>query len=78
MSILNLHQHKKNKQYKLLIEEIDTICKVITLAQEGLKYFKHHIIAQETISMLQTNKSLLEIKRKKYVNQMEEDAKKHT
>lgn len=77
-NVVDLKQHKKTKQWKLLLEEMDSILKLFTLAQEGLKHFRHHILAQETISMLQTNKSLLEMKRKKYVDQMEADAKEHS
>ncbi len=65
-AVSSLQQHRNKKKYKRVLEEIDAILKVLTLTQEGLKYFKHFVSVQEINAILQTNKSILETQRKKY------------
>lgn len=75
ISIENFKNKKKCKKY---IQDIDDILKVITLSQKSLSFFKQYTSVQEMISVLETNKTLLELHRKKYESKLEEIEKKHS
>jgi hypothetical protein len=75
ISIENFKNKKKCKKY---IEDIDDILKVITLSQKSLSFFKQYTSVQEMISVLETNKTLLELHRKKYESKLEEIEKKYS
>lgn len=68
--ILNFEDKKKEKKYKKIIADIDNILKIIGLTQKSLSFYKEYVPAQEIISILETNKTMLEIHRKKYAEQI--------
>ncbi len=78
MSVHNLEKHKKLKIHKRLVEDIDKILNIISLTQKSLSYFKQYIPAQKIISILETNKTLLEIHRNKNQDELEKAEKEHT
>lgn len=69
--IVNLKLHKDKKKYKKVLEDIDSMLRIFMLSQQSLSFFKHYIPAQEIISILETNKTLLELKRKRYNKELE-------
>lgn len=69
--ISNLDDYKKKKLHNKLIEDIDKILHVISLAQQSLSFFKQYIPVQKLISMMETQKTLLEIHRKKNETELE-------
>ena len=77
-NITSIDDFKNKKKYKKVIEDIDSILRVITLAQKSLSYFKQSLTVQEIISVLETNKTLLELYRKTYGDKLEEIEKKHS
>lgn len=68
-NVTSLLGHKKKKQYTHIISEINAITQVLSLAQEGLKHFKHFTAVQEVISVIETNKILLVMQKRKYEQQ---------
>jgi hypothetical protein len=78
MTITSLTEHKSKKKYKKVVEDIDGILKVISLSQKSLSFFKQYLPVQEMISVLETNKTLLELHRKKYEGKLEELEKKYS
>ena len=60
------------KKFTKVIEDIDSILRVISLTQKSLSYFKQYLTVQEIVSVLETNKTLLELYRKKYTDKLEE------
>jgi uroporphyrinogen-III synthase len=69
--ITNIKSHKQKKKYERVIEDIDSMTKIFILSQQSLSFFKQYIPAQEIISILETNKTLLELQRKKFVKELE-------
>jgi len=69
--ISNLDDYKKKKFHTRLVEDIDKILHVISLAQQSLSFFKQYIPVQKLISMMETQKTLLEIHRKKNETELE-------
>lgn len=67
MDVINLTDFKNKKLNKKVVEDIDNVLKVLTLAQQGLAHFKHYAPVQEIISVMETNKTLFEFHRKKYL-----------
>lgn len=66
------------KKYKKIQEELDAAKKVMDLAINGLTYFGHYITVMETVSCLQTNKTLVEIqlaKVDKFIKDFEDESK---
>lgn len=64
--IISFQKKKNSKKYKKIIQDIESILKIVTLAQKGLSLYKEYVPAQELISVLETNKTFLEIHKKKY------------
>lgn len=62
----SLNDHKNKKIYKKIIKDIESILQVLTLTQKGLTLFKSYITVQEIISVVNTNITLLDLKRKDY------------
>lgn len=60
----SLSSFRSQKKYKKLIEDIDSILKVFDLTQRSLVHFKYIIAAQEIISILETNKTILALQQK--------------
>lgn len=78
MEITDLKGFKKEKKYKKIVSDIDSILLIFSLTQRSLAFFKEYVVVQEIISIIETNKTLLELHRKKYLNELEEAEKKHT
>lgn len=69
--IFDLNDYKQKKIHARIIEDIDKILHVISLAQQSLSYFKQYIPVQKLISIMETQKTLLEIHRKKNETELE-------
>lgn len=78
MSIYSIDDHKDKKIHQRLVEDIDKILHVISLTQKSLSHFKQYIPVQKIISILETNKTLLEIHRSKSEDELEKIKKKYT
>lgn len=68
--MISLNDYKNKKVYKKIIDDINAILKILTLTQKGLIIFKSYIVVQEIISVIETNKTLLELKLKDYENKL--------
>jgi hypothetical protein len=78
MSVRDLGDYKKQKMYNKLVEDIDKILHVISLTQKSLSYFKQYIPVQKLISIMETQKTLLEIHRDKASDELEKIKEKHS
>jgi hypothetical protein len=76
--ISNIKDFKNKKKYTKVIEDIDNILKVFSLTQKSLSFFKQYIAVQELVSIIETQKTLLEMQRKKYNEALENITQKHT
>jgi hypothetical protein len=76
--IVSLKEHKDKKKIKKYIEDIDNVLKIIFLSQKGLSIYKQYSAVQEMVSILETNKIILEMHKKKYEGKLEEIEKKHS
>lgn len=76
--IVSIQEYKDKKKIKKYIKDIDDILKVVTLSQKGLSMYKQYSAVQEMVSILETNKILLEMHKKKYESKLEEIEKKHS
>lgn len=76
--ISDLTDHKNKKKYEKIIRDINGILQVLSLTQRGLAIFKNYIAVQEVISVLETNKVLLELKLKKYEIELQKIKEKHS
>lgn len=76
MSVTNLGSFKDKKKFKRYIEDLEKILKVIDLAQKGLIHFKHYRYVQEIVSVLETNKTLFDMHKKKYEKALENKLEK--
>lgn len=72
MKPVSLTEHKNKKKFKKIVEDIDSILRVISLTQKSLSFYKQYIPVQEMISILATNSTLLELYRKSYADKLEE------
>lgn len=69
--IYNLKNYKKIKVLEKIIEDIDKILHVISLTQQSLSFFKQYIPVQKLVSIMETQKTLLELHRKKNASELE-------
>lgn len=65
-SVVNIKDFKKRKKIKKIIDDLKIIIKVYNLTINALKSHASYTTVMETISVLQGNKTLLEIHLKKY------------
>lgn len=65
MNIVNLKRKREEKKNQKIIEELTTVIRLMSLAQEGLAHFKHYIKVAEVISSIESNKMLLDYQRRK-------------
>lgn len=72
-NLIDLSEIRKTKEKEKLLEksekvvqELKTILYIFELAIDGLGYFNKYIYVNECVSVLQSNKILLEIHLKKY------------
>lgn len=66
-----LKDYKLKKKYERITKDITAILNVFNLTQRALSVFKNYIVCQEIISILETNKNLLELQQKKYEKELE-------
>lgn len=71
MSVKSIKSHKEKRQAKVILEDLNDIEKVLDLTIRGLSVFKKYTLVMEIISCAQTNKTLVEIQKKKYEKMME-------
>lgn len=76
--MISISNYKNKKKYKKVLEDIDDILNVIKLSQKSLSFFKQYLPVQEMVSVLETNKILLELHRKKYESELEKISKTNT
>ncbi len=77
-TIISIEDEKDKKKLKRLVEDLDKILHILSTSQQALSFFKMYIPAQEIISVMESNKVLFELHRKKYAEKLEEITKKHT
>ncbi len=70
MTISNIQEHKDKKKYKKIVEELTAVVQLLNLTQEGLKHFKHYIKVTEIISVIETNKQMLDFQKKRYEKEL--------
>lgn len=68
--ITNIKSFKEVKKLKRYLGDITKILHILSTAQKALSFFKHYITAQETISVMETNKTLLELHKKRYEKEL--------
>ena len=73
-NLISLDKFKKSKEKEKLleksekiVEELKIILYIIELTINGLSYFNKYVFVTECVSVLQSNKILLEIHLKKYI-----------
>jgi hypothetical protein len=70
INIDNFKKHKTNEKTleksKKVVEELKIILYIIELAISGLGHFNKYVFVNECVSVLQSNKLLLEIHLRKY------------
>lgn len=76
--IISIQEYKDKKKIKRYIKDIDDILKIVSLSQKGLSMYKQYSAVQEMVSILETNKILLEMHKKKYEGKLEEIEKKYS
>ena len=69
-NVISLQSIKNRKKYKKYIEDIDHIVKVITTSQKALSFFKHYIVVEEIMTVMETNKNFLILNRNKYEKEL--------
>lgn len=70
MSYTTINDYKAKKKYERIVKDIGDILKVFNLTQRALAVFKNYICVQEIISIIETNKSLLELQKVKYEKEL--------
>lgn len=65
-NITDLKKFKANKKAKLVYYELLSIIKILDLTLNALRHYSKYGIVVETISVLNSNKTLLEIHCRKY------------
>jgi hypothetical protein len=68
--VIDLNARKNKKKYKRYVEDIDQILHILTTTQQALSFFKQYTSTQEIISVIETNKTFLELSRKKYEKEL--------
>lgn len=73
-NLVSLDKFKKSKEKEKLleksekiVEELKIVLYIIELAINGLSHFSKYVFVTECVSVLQSNKVLLEIHLKKYI-----------
>jgi hypothetical protein len=84
-NLINLDKFKKDKtnektleKSEKVVEELKIILYIIELAISGLGHFNKYVFVNECVSVLQSNKLLLEIHLRKYkkaIDKIKEDIK---
>lgn len=64
--MINLNEFKNKKKYELILSDLTNIVNNITSSIESLKDYNKYISVCEIISVLHTNRTILEIQINKY------------
>jgi len=65
-NITDIKKFKASKKAKVVYAELQQVIKIFDLTTTALRYFSKYSIVMEVISVLQSNRTLLEIHCKKY------------
>lgn len=68
--LTQIKEYKLKKKYEKILKDIEGILLVFSLTQRALSVFKNYISVQEIISIIETNKTLLELQKKKYEKEL--------
>ena len=74
-SVTSLKDFKDSKKAKIIHGELLVVIRIFNLAIEALKHYARYGIVQKVISVIQSNKTLLEIHVKKYEKLLEKTSK---
>lgn len=69
--ITDLSKFKDKKKYQKVVEDLDKILHIFALTQKSLSFYKCYKNVQEVISIVETNKTLMELYVKKYSKELE-------
>ncbi len=72
---IDIQSHKNRKKYEQIVSDITAINHVLDLTQRSLVYFKKYKNVQEIISIIESNITLLNIHKKKYLDELEKAKK---
>jgi len=75
-NIVDITQVKKEKISTKIVSDIDKILHIFSTAQQALSYFKQYTPVQEVISIIEVNKTLFEIHRKRHAENTTQDTDK--
>jgi hypothetical protein len=75
--IVKLKDFKQVKKLKRYLADINKIIEIMSTSQKALSFFKHYITAQQTISVMETNKTFLELYIKRYEKELAEITGEH-
>jgi hypothetical protein len=71
MSVKNLDDFKTKKRSQKIVEDLTQCIHIMNLTLQGLSYYSKYIPVMESISVLQTSKTLLEIHLNKHKKAIE-------
>jgi heme-binding NEAT domain protein len=71
MSVKSLDDFKTTKKSKKIVEDLTQVVHIMNLTLQGLSYYSKYIPVMESISVLQTSKTLLEIHLNKHKKAIE-------
>ena len=63
---ISLQDFKDRKLNKRIVDDIVKILQILQMSQQALMFFRKYKPVQEIISVIETNKVLFELKKKKY------------
>jgi hypothetical protein len=75
--VVKLKDFKQIKKLKRYINDITKIMHIMSTSQKALSFFKQYSVTQETISVMETNKTFLELYLKKYEKELAEITGEH-
>lgn len=68
--VSDLGKFKNKKKYEKVVEDIDKILHILNLTQKSLSFYRSYKTVQEIISIVETNKTLLDLHLKKYTKEL--------
>ena len=71
--IIELKGKKTEKLNTKIIEDIDKILHILSTSQQALSFYKQFVPVHELISVMETNKTLFELHRKRYAEELEKN-----
>lgn len=76
--VVKLKDYKTIKKFKRYVEDIDKLLHILITSQKALSFFKQYVVAQEMISVMETNKTFLELHLKKYEKKLAQLTGEHS